>query len=167
VDAYLLDTTVLSAYLDPTHQFHAEKSQALEVLCATAPVYVSVIALAELTFGVDLAAAIGKGDLQSLRGMIQQARAYSVLDLTHHTAVAYAELKSRLAAKYLARPLRRDRPKYLEDWVDRATGKALGIDENDLWMCAQAKERDIILVTADGKVQRVADADPEVHLLII
>lgn len=124
-------------------------------------------ALAELTFGVDLAAAIGKGDLQALKGMIQEVRTYSVLDLTHHTAAAYAELKSKLAAKYLAKPLRRDRPKYLEDWVDRATGKALGVDENDLWMCAQAKERDIVLVTADGKVQRIANADPEVHLLIL
>ena len=139
MDAYLLDTTILSIYLNPTHRFHAEKSRALEILPGAAPRHISAVALAELTFGANLAAAIGKGDLPALREMIQQARAYGVLDLTHHTAAAYAELKSILATKYLAKPLRRDRPKYVEDWVDKATCKALGVDENDLWMCAQAK----------------------------
>jgi len=167
VDAYLLDTTILSIYLDPAHRFHAEKRRALEVLPAAAPHYISAVALAELTFGADLAVAIGKGDLPALREMLQKARAYAVLDLTHHTAAAYAKLKSRLATKYLVKPLRRDRPKYVEDWVDKATGKALGVDENDLWMCAQAKERYLVLVTTDGKMQRIADADPEVHLLIL
>lgn len=149
------------------HPHHAEKILALEVLPTAAPRYISAVALAELTFGVELAVAIGKGDMPALREIVQQARAHAVLDLTHHTAAAYAELKSRLAIKYLAKPLRRDRPKYVEDWVDKATGKALGVDENDLWMCAQAKERDLVLVTADGKMQRIADADPEVRLLIL
>ena len=63
--------------------------------------------------------------------------------------------------------MRRDRPKYIEEWVNQATGKALGIDENDLWMCAQAKERDLILVTGDAKMQRIADADSDVRLLIL
>lgn len=167
MDAYLLDTTILSIYLDPTHQFHAEKSRALDALPAAAPRYISAVALAELTFGADLAAAFGKGNLVALREMIQQAHAYAVLDLTHHTAAAYAELKSKLAAKYLAKPLRRDRPKHVEDWVDKATGKVLGVDENDLWVCAQAKERDLVLVTTDLKIQRIADADTEVRLLTL
>lgn len=167
MDAYLFDTTILSIHLDPMHPHHAEKILALEVLPTAAPRYISAVALAELTFGVELAVAIGKGDMPALREIVQQARAHAVLDLTHHTAAAYAELKSRLAIKYLAKPLRRDRPKYVEDWVDKATGKALGVDENDLWMCAQAKERDLVLVTADGKMQRIADADPEVRLLIL
>lgn len=167
MEAYLLDTTILSIYLDPTHRFHAEKSRGLEVLPSDAPRYISAVALAELTFGADLAVAIGRSDLPALRAMVHRARDYAVLDLTHHTAAAYAELKSRLATKYLEKLRRRDRPKHVEDWVDKATGKALGVDENDLWMCAQAKERGLVLVTTDKKIQRIADSDPEVHLLIL
>jgi hypothetical protein len=69
--------------------------------------------------------------------------------------------------KYLASTLRRDRPKYLEDWIDKATGKALGVDENDLWMCAQAKERDIILITADRRMKRISDGDSDVKILLV
>lgn len=167
MDAYLFDTTVLSAYLDPTHRFHSERRRALDALPGQSTRYVSVVALAELTFGADLAAALGKGDAPALRKMIRQARAYAVLDLTHHTAAAYSALKSNLAAKYLAKPLRRDRPRYVEDWVDRTTGKALGVDENDVWMAAQAKERDLVLVTADGRMRRIENADPDVRLLIV
>jgi len=32
-----------------------------------------------------------------------------------------------------------DRPKYIEEWVDKATSQKFGIDESNLWMCAQAK----------------------------
>ncbi|MCI0430085.1 MAG: PIN domain-containing protein [Rhodospirillales bacterium] len=167
MDAFLLDTTVLTICLDPTHQFHVEKSRALNALPADAPRYVSVVALAELAFGAELAITIGKGDSPALREKIRKARDHAVLDITHHTADAYAKLKSKMAAKYLAKVLRRDRPKYIEDWVDQATGKILGVDENDLWMCAQAKERGLILVTADGRMKRIGDADPDVSLLLI
>jgi tRNA(fMet)-specific endonuclease VapC len=76
-------------------------------------------------------------------------------------------VKARTAQKYLAKVLRKDRPKYIEEWVDKASGQKLGIDENDLWMCAQAKERDLIFVTADGRMKRIPDADPDVRLLTI
>jgi predicted nucleic acid-binding protein len=128
VDGYLLDTTTLSIYLYPTHQFHDEKKEALDALPADAPRYISVVALAELMFGVNLAEAIGRGDLPAFRRMIERARDYAVLDLSHHTAAAYAALKAGLATRYLANVLRRDRPRYVEDWVDKATGKALWVD---------------------------------------
>lgn len=167
MDAYLLDTTILSSYLDPTHRFHAETRRAVEALPAESPRYISAVVLAELTFGADLAVALGKGDAPALRAMINRACAYAVLDVTHHTAAAYSELKSKLASKYLAKPLRRDRPRYIEDWVDRTTGKALGVDENDVWIAAHAKERDLVLVTADGRMRRIEDADSDVRLLIV
>ena len=131
------------------------------------PQFISAIALAELGFGTNLAAAIGKGNLRALEAMIVRARSYAVLDITHHTAAVYAEVKARVAQKYLAKMLRKDRPKYIEEWVDKATGQKLGIDENDLWMCAQAKERDLLFVTADGRMKRISDADPDIRLLTI
>jgi predicted nucleic acid-binding protein len=167
VDAFLLDTTILSVYLDPTHQFHAEKCRALDSLSPNAPRYISAIALAELTFGADLASAIGRGDLPVLREKLRKAREHGILDVTHHTASAYAAIKSKMAVKYLSKPLRRDRPRYVEDWIDRATGKALGVDENDLWMCAQSKERSLVFVTTDQRMTRIQDADSGVRILAI
>ncbi len=167
MDAFLLGTTILSIYLDPTHQLHAEKSRALDALPAAAPRYISAVALAELTFEADLAAATGKGDESALREMIRKACAYTVLDITNQTVTTFAKLKSRIAAKYLAKPHRHDRPKYVENWVNQATGDVLGVGENYLWMCAQAKERGLVLVTTDRRIKRIVDADADVRLLII
>ena len=49
---------------------------------------------------------------------------------------------------------------------EEATGRKLQVDENDLWICAQAKERDLIVVTADRWMKRISDADCEVRLHI-
>lgn len=167
MDAYLFDTTVLSIYLDPNHPHHVAKSQSLAALPTGSPRFISAVALAELGFGTRLAALLGKGNLATLDAMLVQARAYAVLDITHHTASVYAEVKSKVAHKYLAKTLRRDRPKYIQEWVDKATDQKLAIDENDLWMCAQAKERDLVFVTADARMKRIPDADPDVRLLVI
>lgn len=167
METYLLDTTVLSIYLDPTHKFHAEKKEALDALPRDAHRYISAVAFGELAFGVNLAAAVGKGHAPTLQKMIDDARTFATLDISHHTATEYAELKSLMAVKYLSKVLRKDRPKYIDDWIDKATGKALGIDENDLWMCAQARERELVFVTADKKIERIQDADSELQLLVL
>jgi predicted nucleic acid-binding protein len=167
VDAYLLDTTVLSAYLDSTHRFHAETKRAIDALPEESPRYISVVVLGELTFGANLAVALRIGDAPALKEMIRRAGRYAVLDVTHHTAAAYSALRSNLAKKYLAKPLRRDRPRYIEDWVDKTTGKVLGVDENDVWIASHAKERALVLVTADGRMRRIEEADSEVRLLIV
>jgi predicted nucleic acid-binding protein len=167
VDGYLLDTSILSAHLDPLHPLHSTISGSLASLPTGSDIYISVVALGELSFGVELPVALGMGSLPSLKKMIAEAKTYGLIEVTHHTAAAYGELKSRLAAKFLAKALRRDRPKYVEDWVDKATGKALAIDDNDLWMCAQVKERGLILVTGDGKMRRIADADADVRILLL
>lgn len=114
-----------------------------------------------------MAEAFGRNSLPILQQMLVDARAYAVLDVTRHTAAAYAELKSNLAKLYLAKASRRDRPRWLEEWVDKTTGQKLQVDENDLWMCAQAKERDLVLVTADRGMNRIVSADSEVHLLVL
>ena len=91
-----------------------------------------------------------------------------MLEITRHTAAAYAELKANLAGKYLKRALKKDRrPRWVEDWTDKATGKMLQADENDLWICAQGKERNLTVVTTDGRMRRIANADCEVHLRIV
>ena len=102
-----------------------------------------------------------------LHAIVQEANRHAVLAVTRHTAREYALLKTAPATTYLAKVLRRDRPRWLENWVDKSTGQAVQVDENDVWICAQARERDLILVTADARIDRIWKADAALRLLII
>lgn len=59
------------------------------------------MSLGELEFGVELAESLGRATMPDLRRKVKEARRYP-LDITKRTAVAYGELKSKLAVKYLA-----------------------------------------------------------------
>jgi len=47
--------------------------------------------------------------------------------------------------------------------VDPVTAKVLGIQENDLWIAAQAIERNLILVTNDG-MSRIREIASELRI---
>ena len=168
VSGYIFDTNVLSALLDSTHSRHSDVRAAIGALDGRSTKFVSAIVVAELEFGVHLAERETGVASPELRRQLAKAHEYAVLDITRHTSVAYAELKANLASKYLKKALKRDgRPRWVEDWTDKATGKRLQVDENDLWICAQAKERNLTAVTTDGRMKRIADADCEVRLYIV
>lgn len=167
MEAYILDTSVLSAHLDAGHRHHDYIRECVRQVERRATVFLSAISLAELGFGVNLAESFGHNRLPALKETIAEARQYRVLDVSHHTAAAYADLKAALARKYLANASAQGRPRWIEDWVDKTTGKKLQIDENDLWMCAQAKERNFVVCTADRRMARISDADSEVRLDIL
>ena len=159
MDGYLLETTTLSALLDPAHPKHADAIATVAALDPAAPKYVSAIALAELSFGQRLIEAFEGTSPPLLASIIQRAQTHAILDVTRHTAAEYGALKANLAKTYLRKALRASRRRWLEDWTDKATGKALQVDENDLWMCAQAREHDLVLLTADRKMDRISKAD--------
>lgn len=162
--AYLLDNSVLSVLLDPEHAHQEEVRAAVERL-APADIYVAAVTLAELAFGVRLAVHFGGRSLPVLEQILEDARAHAVLETDRHTADAYAELKANMAKRYLAKASRKARPRWLEDWIDKTTGKALQVDENDLWTAAHAKARDLTLLHRDGDMQRIADADSTLRVL--
>lgn len=167
MDAYLLETSTLSALLDTAHKRHEDASRIVGGLAEDAPKYVSVVALAELSFGVQLAHAVNGVVREELKSIVADASSHPILDVTKHTAESYAELKTQLAMHYLEKKNRANRARWLEDWVDRNTGKTLQVDENDLWMCAQARERGLVLVTADEGIKRISEADPSVKLMVV
>jgi predicted nucleic acid-binding protein len=158
---------MLSALLDSTHGKHADARAVVAALDMASPKYVSVVALAELTFGQRLIEAFTGTSPAYLAAILTEARRHALLDITRHTAAEYADLKANLAKMYLDKALRRDRPRWIENWVDKATGQVLQVDENDLWMCAQVRERDLVMITADAKMERVSKADARVKLQII
>ena len=167
MDGFILDTTVLSAYLDASHRQHRAAQEALQELEQGSALYLSTISLAELDFGVHMAREFGGTPLPNLERMLVAARHYPTLGVSHHTAAAYAELKTNLAKTYLSKTSRRDRPRWVEEWKDKTTGRMLQIDENDLWICSQAKERLLTVATGDRRMKRISDADSEVRLHIM
>ena len=145
---YLLDTSVLSAYYHAQHTNHAITKAEIDKFPAATLQIVSPISLAEIEFGIKLAELQGANALAELRERLERIRAHSRLPITHHTSQAYAHLRSLLASR--VNVTKKGRPRWLEDWVDSASGQKLQIDENDLWIAAQAFDRDLTVLTLDG-----------------
>jgi len=130
-----------------------------------APKYVSTVTIAELQFGIRLAESFEYKELQRFREIIKKAREYPLLGISKHTGDCYAELKGNLAKHFLPNLFRKEgRPRYIEDWVDEVSGKKLQIDENDLWLSAQALERNLILLTTERKILRIREANPDLEI---
>jgi len=77
-----------------------------------------------------------------------------VLDIDRHTITPYSDLRSELFKNYSPRD-RRGRLilKWPEDLVDQTTAKELGVQENDIWIAAQAIQYNLVLVTDDHMVR--------------
>jgi len=167
LNGYLLETNTLSALLGPDHPKHAAAVATVQGIPEDALKFISCVTLAELQFGKELIAVFTGQAPPHLASVLAQAAAGAVIDITRHTAASYAQLKAKLAHTYLNKWMRKDRSRWVENWVDKATGEKLQVDENDLWICAQALEHDLILVTADAKIERIRSANPALQLLLI
>ena len=128
MDGYILDTSVLSAHLDPEHQRHVHIRQRVRQLEDDATLFLSAVSLAELRYGVKLAEIFGHARLPTLQKMLADARSYPLLDVTRHTAAVYADVKTTLVRKYFANTAaetpptldrRLGRPNHRQDAADR------------------------------------------------
>jgi predicted nucleic acid-binding protein len=165
VEAYLLDTSALTPLVDAGHVKHHAACAKIAAL-GSAPIYVSVIALAEMQYGFLMHEKFAGSILPDADKMMNKALGYPRLDILAHTATAYADLKSSLAKHYLPTPKKEFRKKHVEEWVDQFTGKPLAVDDNDIWVCAQAREMNFVVIAGD-KMERIRQADPFLkHLLI-
>jgi len=165
VEAYLLDTSALTPLVNEGHLKHQAARAIIDKL-GSAPIYVSVIALAEMLYGFGLYKKFEGSVLPNADGMMSKALGYPCLGISNHTASAYAELKSTLAKHYLPTPKKEFRKRHVEDWVDQFTGKTLAVDDNDIWVCAQAREMNFVVVAGD-KMERIRKGDPLLKFLLI
>jgi predicted nucleic acid-binding protein len=166
VDGYIFDTSSLSAYLNEDHPYHAVASSKIDELPSNSLKLVSIITIAEIDFGVRRAEEVGSSRLVEYRKRLEIIRRYAPLNLTSHTSEYYAEMKACIASHVLQRTKKKKLLRWIEDWIDAHSGKQLQIDENDLWICAQAKERDLVLVTGDSDIRRIASYDPTLRILL-
>jgi tRNA(fMet)-specific endonuclease VapC len=80
-----------------------------------------------------------------------------VLDIDKHTVGPYSDLRAELFKNYSPRDRRgRLTVKWPEDLFERTSAKELGVQENDIWIAAQAIQYDLILVTGDS-MQRLVE----------
>lgn len=165
MSGYLLDTSVLSTYYHGQHKHHAVTKSVIDRLPTDAPKFVSPVSLAEIEFGIRLAELQGAKTLTALRDRLEHIRAHARLPITHHTSEAYAHLRSLLASR--VNITRKGRPRWLEDWVDAASGRKLQIDENDLWIAAQAFERDLTVITLDSDFRAFSAVEPAMKIQVL
>lgn len=84
------------------------------------------------------------------------------LEITRATAEYYGELKAELFNRFPPRT----KTRFVDGCYDHVSGREIGVDENDVWLAAQAIEHNLILVsndkmknikTAAGESLKVAD----------
>lgn len=106
---------------------------------------VSVITLGEIEFGHRVNPSRNLDEY--LRFVSEQLP--ERLEVTADAATVFGELRKLLFNKYA--PGEKRKPKMRpEQLIDPITSKELGIQENDLWLCAQAIGHEMVLVTNDG-----------------
>ncbi|MCB1468640.1 MAG: PIN domain-containing protein [Rhizobiaceae bacterium] len=165
MDTYLLDTNLVSVLYDSRRPNYNAVCQAIATLPADAAQLVSVVTVGELRYGLALAREAGQ-TLAHIEACLAQSETHPLSEITRHTAHAYATVKSSVA---LARvDIRRRVPRWVEGWADRISGQMLQIDENDLWIAAQALERNYVVVTCDMDfTQIIAPAVPGLRILSV
>lgn len=165
MDTYLLDTNLVSVLYDSRRPNHGSVRQAIAALDPRAPQLVSVVTVAELRFGLALSQAAGR-PLAHIEACLERAEEHPLADIGRYTGEAFAYVKSSVALQRL--DVRRRVPRWVEGWSDRVTGQQLQIDENDLWIAAQAVERNLVVVTGDRDFTKViAPAVPELRTMLV
>ncbi|MBN1842386.1 MAG: PIN domain-containing protein [Deltaproteobacteria bacterium] len=156
MNGYLLDTTAVSILWDARHP-DRERINAFLQNISLSPFWISIVVLAEVEYGLKIAP---KMDISRQNDVRKEMGQFPfVLDLDKHTVGPYSDLRAALFKKYAPKDpkgrvaKRKRRP---EDLVDRTTAKELGVQENDIWIAAQAIQYNLILVTQD-RMSRIAE----------
>ena len=111
--------------------------------------FVSVVTLGEIEYGhrVTLAPDPAK---QAAYAKFVREQCPVALEITKHVAEQYGEMRAWLFNNF--GPIaKRSKAKRAEELVNPATGKELAIDENDIWIAAQAMTHNLVLVTRDSR----------------
>ena len=160
---YLLDTNVISHWYNTKCDEHANvvaQIKAVKKPDSTngyiSRFFVSVVTLGEIEYGsrashfpdAEKPEIFAAMDAAKFKFVLEQCPVH--LDITKHAAEQYGELKAWLF-NTCAPKMKKSKKKRAEELIYPITGQELGIDENDLWIAAQAKVHDLVLVTHDSR----------------
>lgn len=148
-DAYLLDTMIASDAWDKGSRRHAYTRECLQRLDPS-PIFVSVISLGEIEFGLKSALL---ADLARQKAVRENMHEYELLDVDSHTIPIYSDVRAELFRKYaIKNPMGKLLTKQPEELIDTITGKLLGIQENDLWIVCIAVQYNLVFCTREKKL---------------
>lgn len=162
MQGYLLDTNVVRFWFDRTRPEHEAVNRRYGALPEATLLHVSAISLGEVEYGHRILGEQGDSEQEAAFNRFILERLPVVLPVEKHTRESYGSLRARLFDRF-APKARRKKKLRPEQLTDPATGLALGIDENDLWIAAQALEHNLVLVTHDS-MNRIREAAPELRV---
>lgn len=155
---YLLDTCVLSAWDQTTHQFHAEVSNFFNAgpPANGANVYVAPMTLSEIGFGTTMAEYRDGVAKPTLRAFLAKLATYDLSLINAETAEIHQSLRARLAQTFMPTVSKTQKKKSakfgeLETWLSEFTNEKLNVQEADLWIAALAIQYDLTVATTDAK----------------
>lgn len=155
MQGYLLDTNIVSYWFDGSCLQNKAVIDHVERLPRGTPLAISAITLGEVEFGLRVRS---EDPLEAEMQQFLLDQLPLVLDVTSTTRISYGSLRARLFDRF-APAKKRGKGRRPEQLTDPATALELGIQENDLWIAAQAIEHNLILVTNDAlaRIQAVGN----------
>ena len=154
MDGYLFDTNAVSPLWNARHPEH-DTVKAFFASVSQSPVWLSTIVLAEIEYGMKITPEMDIDSQNQVRH--EMSNHPFILDIDKHTIGPYSDLRAELFKKFSPRDRRgRLTVKWPEDLIERTSAKELGVQENDIWIAAQAIQYNLILVTGDH-MQRLVD----------
>jgi tRNA(fMet)-specific endonuclease VapC len=155
VVGYLLDTQVITYWFGGSSGQFPNVQAAAEARERDAPLFVSAVSFGEISFGHKMHPA-GAGPRRDEFLTFLRDRLPTILEISRHTAEPYGSIRAALANQFPP-PGGWNKTRRAEQMYDPIAGRELGIQENDLWIVAQAAERNLVLVSSD-KMKRIRDA---------
>ena len=158
MQGYLLDTNIVSFWLHGGQPQHEAVLKRIAGLPDQAPLFVSAVTLGEIEYGHRLESPDAQTDFEQRFNREVAESCPTVLLVRPSTKTPYGLIRARLFRKF-APKTRRRRDRWPEELIDPTTAKSLGIQENDLWLAAQAIEHRLVFVTHDSlkRIREVSD----------
>ena len=147
MDGYLFDTNAVSPLWNVRHPEH-DIIKDFFASVSQSPVWLSTIVLAEIEYGMKITPEMDIDSQNQVR--YEMSNHPFILDIDKHTICPYSDLRAELFKKFSPRDRRgRLTVKWPEDLIERTSANELGVQENDIWIAAQAIQYNLILVTGD------------------
>lgn len=147
MSGYLLDTVILSGWYAKKKGVTAR----IEGLPGASQLYMSVISRGEIEFGHSNITSL-PAEQAAFHKWIRERFSDCELCVSPYAGEIYGNCKRRLF------DITDKKGKYTECREDKL-GQKCGIDENDLWLVAQATEKNLVLITLDkmAKLKEIVD----------
>ena len=151
---YLLDTNIVAYWFAADSLEHPRVMDHIQSLPVDSLLFVSAITLGEIEYGHQSETKGNYITVQMLFNEFVQKKFPKVLEIGNGTATDYGRLRALLFEKFGG--MKGKKRRWPEELTDPSTAKSLGIQENDLWIAAQAMEHRLVLVTHD-KMTRIRE----------